>query len=212
MEVLSFPLRVMKKILIILSAALLFVNGGYSQENNVVLDYNQLTLGYTHVSSDTDLDGNGIGLSASSRFGNFVLGVGLGNTWVEDTDASLLQVGGSLGYIFELSDSLHLVPGLSVDYEKVHDWEYYYADGWVLTPSIGLNYALNSSLELSVGVGYSDPFSVDVLGEDVSDYTDGTFVGSIGAEYALTSNLGLRSSFGFSERSNAFAVGISYHY
>ena len=114
--------------------------------------------------------------------------------------------------MYELSDSLHLVPSLSVDYEKLHDFEYYYADGWVLTPSLGLNYAVNSSLELSLGVGYADPFNTEALGEDVDDYLDGTFLGSVGAEYALSSNLGLRTSYVFSNRSNAFGLGISYHW
>ena len=206
----------MKLRYLILATALPFgyVNG-YSQENNVVLDYDQITVGYMHNSIDFDggdVTLNGVGISASSRYGNFVLGVGLGNSWIEDTDASVLQMGAGVGYVFELSDSLHLVPSIALDYEKIHDFTYYYGDTWVFTPSISLNYAATESLELSVGVGYSEPFNTEVLGEDISAYTDGGFVGSVGGEYAISNNLGLVGGLGFSDNSTVFTIGLSLHY
>jgi hypothetical protein len=200
---------------ILATALLLGYGNGYSQENNVVLDYNQLTVGYMHNSIDLgegDVKLDGIGISASSRFGNFVLGVGLGNSWIEDADASVLQVGAGVGYVFELSDSLHLVPSIGLDYEKIHDFTYYYGDSWVFTPSISLNYAVTESLELSVGVGYSEPFNTEVLGDDISAYTDGAFVGTVGGEYAISNNLGLVGGFGFSDNSTVFTIGLSLHY
>ena len=204
----------MKLRYVILTTALLLGYGnGYSQENNVVLNYNQLTVGYTHLSSgDLDLDGNGIGLSASARYSNFVISTGLSNTWIEDTEANLLQVGVGVGYVFEMSDSLHLVPSITVDYEKIHDWEYYYADAWVFTPSVSLNYAASDALQLSVGIGYSDPFNVELLEEDISDYADGAFVGSLSAEYAISPSVGLRVGIGLSENQNAYGIGLSWHY
>jgi hypothetical protein len=205
----------MKKYIIIAMALLFGYCNGYSQENNVVLNYDQLTVGYMHHSIDSgdiDLNANGVGLLASARYSNFVLSIGVGNSWIEDTDASVLQIGGGVGYVYELSDSMHLVPSLSLDYERIHDFEYYYGDSWVFTPSVTLNYAASESLELSIGVGYSEPFNTDILGEDFSDYTEGSFSGSVGAEYAISNNLGLVGSVGFSDYQTVIGIGLSLHY
>ena len=210
----------MKKIIFTMMASLLVCSVGYSQENNVVLDYDQITIGYMHHSIDTemgDVSTNGVGISASQRFSqpdfsNFVVSAGLGSSWIENLDASVFQIGVGLGYILTLSDTLHLVPSVSIDYERIHDYEYYYGDTWVFTPSISLNYAVAESLELSLGLAYSDPFNTEILGEGVSHYTEGSFAGSVGAEYAINNNLGLVSRVTFIEDQTAFAVGLSWHF
>lgn len=196
-------------------ATLLVSSAGYSQENGVVLNYNQITVGYMHHSvdvGDDDISGNGVGVGASGRFGNFVISFGLGNSWIEDTDTSLLQIGGGIGYIFELSDSLHLVPGVSLDFERLHDFEYYYAESWVVTPQLQLNYAATDKLELSIGVGYSEPFNTEVLGEDASQYVSGGFGGSLGSEYAIGEKMGLLGGIAFGKDQTVFVVGISLHF
>ena len=161
---------------------------------------------------DVDITGNGVGLQSSGRFGDFVISMGLGNTWVADTDASLLQIGGGIGYIFELSDSLHLVPGVSLDFERLHDFEYYYTESWVVTPQLQLNYAATDKLELSIGVGYSEPFNTEVLGDDVSLYVNGGFFGSVGSEYAIGEKMGLLGGIAFGKDQTVFVVGISLHF
>jgi hypothetical protein len=209
--------EVMKNKKLITTAALItfFAGNSYAQDNNVVLDYDQITIGYFHNTLDTndgDINANGIGLAASARYSNFVVSLGVGNSWIDDIDASVLQIGGGVGYIFELSDSLHLVPSVSLDFERIHDFEYYYGDSWVATPSISLNYAAAENVELSLAVGYSEPFNTELLGEDISSYMEGSFAGSVRAEYAISNNLGLIGSVAFSQNQTAYGVGLSLHY
>ena len=77
---------------------------------------------------------------------------------------------------------------------------------------MSLNYAASDALQLSVGIGYSDPFNVELLEEDISDYADGAFVGSLSAEYAISPSVGLRVGIGLSENQNAYGIGLSWHY
>tara|TARA_B100001758_G_C18215909_1_gene507663 strand:+ start:125 stop:733 length:609 start_codon:yes stop_codon:yes gene_type:complete len=179
----------------------------YSQDNNVVLQYDQLNIGYSYA--DGDLYSHGPLLEWSERYeNNLLLGLNLGYTFFEDIDLKILQPGIKLGYVHEFSDSLHLVPSLGLNFAKTRDWQ---DDGqsWFLLPSLSLNYAAEDSLELSVGVSYAKPFESELNGVDVTDYFESTITGSLGSEYALSNNIGLITRFLFTDANYGLSVGIS---
>jgi len=242
----------MKKKLITTMASLLVCSVGYSQENNVVLDYDAVGVGYLHHNIDVEgieLDANGVGLGISKRYDNLVVSFGL--TWssvdiervsndlltdvgldqseineVNDSldlvDIRILQIGGGIGYVYELSDSLHLVPSVGIDYEQFEVELFGLSadliDSWVVTPSLSLNYAATEKLELSLGVGYSEPFSTEILGEDIDNLkeygirADGGFAGGLSAEYAINNDVGLGVRAAFAEDQTVFGIGLLFHY
>ena len=181
------------------------VGNSYAQDNNVVLNYNYISLGFSHDSIDTDdgdLSGNGLGVSAGIQTGNFTFSVFLGNTWLDAGDANILETGGTVCYVIHATDKLNIRPGVGLSYAKLHDWTYYYADAWGITPQINLEYAATDSLELNGSVGYSNPTD--------SDY-DGELLGRLGLEYAISQSTGVGLGVSFGE--NAVGVGayISFH-
>ena len=188
-------------------AALLACSVGYSyaQDNNVVLNYNYISLGFSHDSIDTDdgdLSGNGLGVSAGIQTGNFTFSVFLGNTWLDAGDANILQTGGTVSYVIHATDKLNIRPGVGLSYAKLHDWTYYYADAWSIAPKINLEYAATDSLELNGSVGYSNPTD--------SDY-DGYVYGRLGFEYAINQSTGVGLRASFSEEAVGVGAYISLH-
>ena len=197
----------MKNKIITLMAALLISGAGnsYAQDNNVVLNYNYVTLGYSHDSIDTDdgdLSGNGLGVSAGVQTGNFTFSVHLANTWLDVEDLSVMQFGGVVSYVIHVTDKLNIRPGVGLSYVKVHDWTYYYADSLSITPQISLEYAATDSLELNGSVGYSNPTD--------SDY-DSMLLGRLGLEYAINQSTGVGLGVSFNEKAVGVGAFISFH-
>jgi hypothetical protein len=181
----------------------------HTQENDVVLQYDQLTLEYTYA--DGDIDSYGPGLDWSKRHNNLLLGVNLGYAWIQDSEVKILQTGAELGYVYELSETLHFVPALGASFAMTRDSEEH-ANSCFFIPSLSLNYAATDSLELSLGLAYAEPFSTNLNGEDISGYMEGAFTGSIGTEYAISTNIGFIARFLISEHSYGFGIGISFHH
>ncbi|MDB4341871.1 DUF481 domain-containing protein [bacterium] len=197
----------MKHKLIIAMAALMTFSTGnsYAQDNNVVLNYNYVSLGYSHDSIDTDegdLSGNGLGVSAGIQTGNFTFSVFLANTWLDIEDANILEGGGTVSYVIQATDKLNIRPGIGLRYAKLHDWTYYYDDELFITPKINLEYAATESLELNGTVGYSNPTD--------SDY-DGTLYGRLGLKYAINQSTGVGLGVSFSEDAVGVGAYISFH-
>lgn len=215
----------MKKTITVIGLGLVCLTANAQESsNNVILDYTSISLGYMHhsdIGGIDDLNANGLGVGVSHQFNNLVVGFGIGNSWIDDiythggvvTDLNILQIGGGLGYVFEVSENMHIVPSLSIDYERLHDWDYYYADGWVFTPSISLNYAVNDTWGTSVSIGYADPFNTDVLGWDVDKWTEGTTVFGLSTTWALDNNMGVSLGAGFTENGfNGIVASLSIHH
>ncbi len=197
----------MKNKKLLAMAALLTCGVGYSyaQDNNVVLNYNYVSLGFSHESIDVgdgDISGNGLGVGAGIQTGNFTFSVFLSNTWLDVDDVNILRTGGTVSYVIHATDKLNIRPGVGLSYAKVHDWTYYYADAWSIIPQINLEYAATDSLELNGSVGYSNPTD--------SDY-DGRLLGRLGLEYAISQTTGVGLSASFSEDAVGVVAYISFH-
>ena len=121
----------MKKIIISVAVGLFAVTA-HTQESNVILDYNSISLGYfQHIDVAGDKDAHGAGLSGSLRTGNIVITGELGYSEVEDIDIDLFGVGGGVGYIYEVEERLHLVGSISLKYQDIDVDEYWEVEPWV---------------------------------------------------------------------------------
>ena len=192
----------MKKIIISVAVGLCAVTA-HTQESNVILDYNSISLGYgQQIDVAGDKDAHGAGLLGSIRTGNVVLTGELGYSEVEDIDIDLFGVGGGVGYIYEVEERLHLVGSISLKYQDFDLGEY-----WEVEPEVAANFAISDKWGASVSIGYSDPFDSDL---DI----DGLWYIDIGTTFEVAENVGLTVLTEFrEERGYAFlGIGLGYHF
>jgi hypothetical protein len=191
----------MKKIIISVAVGLFAVTA-HTQESNVILDYNSISLGYfQHIDVAGDKDAHGAGLSGSLRTGNIVITGELGYSEVEDIDIDLFGVGGGVGYIYEVEERLHLVGSISLKYQDIDVDEY-----WEVEPEVAANFAISNKWGASVSIGYSDPFDSDL---DI----DGLWYIDIGTTFEVAENVGLTVLTEFREERgySFFGIGLEYH-
>ena len=192
----------MKKIIISVAVGLCAVTA-HTQESNVILDYNSISLGYgQQIDVAGDKDAHGAGLLGSIRTGNVVVTGELGYSEVEDIDIHLFGVGGGVGYIYEVEERLHLVGSISLKYQDFDVGEY-----WEVEPEVAANFAISDKWVASVSIGYSDPFDSDL---DI----DGLWYIDIGTTFEVAENVGLTVLTEFrEERGYAFlGIGLEYHF
>ena len=192
----------MKNIIISVAVGLCAVTA-HTQESNVILDYNSISLGYgQQIDVAGDKDAHGAGLLGSIRTGNVVLTGELGYSEVEDIDIDLFGVGGGVGYIYEVEERLHLVGSISLKYQDFDVGEY-----WEVEPEVAANFAISDKWGASVSIGYSDPFDSDL---DI----DGLWYINIGTTFEVAENVGLTVLTEFrEERGYAFlGIGLEYHF
>jgi hypothetical protein len=199
----------MKKIIISVAVGLCAVTA-HTQESNVILDYNSISLGYfQHIDVAGDKDAHGGGLLGSLRTGNIVITGELGYSEVEDIDIDLFGVGGGVGYIYEVEERLHLVGSISLKYQDIDVDE----DGWLgasyweVEPEVAANFAISDKWGASVSIGYSDPIDSDL---DI----DGLWYIDIRTTFEVAENVGLTVLTEFrEERGYAFlGIGLEYHF
>ena len=191
----------MKKIIISVAVGLCAVTA-HTQESNVILDYNSISLGYgQQIDVAGDKDAHGAGLLGSIRTGNVVLTGELGYSEVEDIDIDLFGVGGGVGYIYEVEERLHLVGSISLKYQDIDVDEY-----WEVEPEVAANFAISDKWGASVSIGYSDPFDSDL---DI----DGVWYIDIGTTFEVAENVGLTVLTEFREERgySFFGIGLEYH-
>jgi hypothetical protein len=191
----------MKKIIISVAVGLCAVTA-HTQESNVILDYNSISLGYfQHIDVARDKDAHGAGLLGSLRTGNIVITGELGYSEVEDIDIDLFGVGGGVGYIYEVEERLHLVGSISLKYQDIDVDEY-----WEVEPEVAANFAISDKWGASVSIGYSDPFDSDL---DI----DGLWYIDIGTTFEVAENVGLTVLTEFREERgySFFGIGLEYH-
>ena len=201
----------MKKIIISVAVGLCAVTA-HTQESNVILDYNSISLGYfQHIDVARDnLDAHGAGLSGSLRTGNIVITGELGYSEVEDIDIDFFGVGGGVGYIYEVEERLHLVGSISLKYQDIDvDEKYQDIDAdeyWEVEPEVAANFAISDKWGASVSIGYSDPFDSDL---DI----DGLWYIDIGTTFEVAENVGLTVLTEFREERgySFFGIGLEYH-
>ncbi len=192
----------MKKIIISVAVGLCAVTA-HTQESNVILDYNSITLGYAQQIDIYDSkDAHGAGLLGSLRTGNIVVSGGLGYYSLEDYDIDQFEIGGGIGYVYEVEERLHLVPSISLKYVD-NDIE----EHWLAVPAVAANFAISDKWGASVSIGYSDPFDSDL---DI----DGLWYIDIGTTFEVAENVGLTVLTEFrEERGYAFlGIGLEYHF
>ena len=192
----------MKKIIISVAVGLCAVTA-HTQESNVILDYNSISLGYgQQIDVAGDKDAHGAGLLGSIRTGNIVISGLLGYYSLEDSDFDQFEIGGGVGYVYEVEERLHLVPSISLRYVD-NDIE----EHWLAVPAVAANFAISDKWGASVSVGYGEPFDTDY------DFSGAWAVG-IGTTFEIAENVGLTVLTEFrEERGYAFlGIGLEYHF
>jgi hypothetical protein len=192
----------MKKIIISVAVGLCAVTA-HTQESNVILDYNSITLGYAQQIDIYDSkDAHGAGLLGSLRTGNIVISGLLGYYSLEDSDFDQFEIGGGVGYVYEVEERLHLVPSISLKYVD-NDIE----EHWLAVPAVAANFAISDKWGGSVSVGYGEPFDTDYD-------SPGAWAVGIGTTFEIAENIGLSLSTLFQEGRgySSFAIGLAYHF
>lgn len=202
----------------------------FSQDNDVVLSYDQVSIGWIHQNDVLGLDGydaNGVGLSLSLQSGNFIGGASV-MPYAEVSgdpdlfsDADLFSVGAGVGYIFEIQKSVHLVPSLSTGYFYAEaEGDLIRANSWSITPRVTTNIALNKTIELSLGIAYSNSFNESVRVDDMvfdSDYLekfvdDDIVFFEVGLEFAVSDNVGMGISSAIQGDTQSYGLRFSYNW
>jgi hypothetical protein len=192
----------MKKIIISVAVGLCAVTA-HTQESNVILDYNSITLGYAQQIDIYDSkDAHGAGLLGSLRTGNIVVSGGLGYYSLEDYDIDQFEIGGGIGYVYEVEERLHLVPSISLKYVD-NDIE----EHWLAVPAVAANFAISDKWGGSVSVGYGEPFDTDYD-------SPGAWAVGIGTTFEIAENIGFGLTTLFLEGRgySSFAIGLGYHF
>ena len=192
----------MKKLILIAVIGAFTVTAN-AQESNVILDYNSISLGYAQQIDIYDSkDAHGAGLLGSLRTGNIVVSGGLGYYSLEDYDIDQFEIGGGIGYVYEVEERLHLVPSISLKYVD-NDIE----EHWLAVPAVAANIAIADKWGGSVSVGYGEPF-------DTEYDSPGAWAVGIGTTFEIAENIGLSLSTLFQEGRghSSFAIGLGYHF
>ena len=192
----------MKKLILIAVIGAFTVTAN-AQESNVILDYNSISLGYAQQIDIYDSkDAHGAGLLGSLRTGNIVVSGGLGSYSLEDYDIDQFEIGGGIGYVYEVEERLHIVPSISLKYVD-NDIE----EHWLAVPAVAANIAIGDKWGGSVSVGYGEPF-------DTEYDSPGAWAVGIGTTFEIAENIGLSLSTLFQEGRghSSFAIDLGYHF
>lgn len=192
----------------------------HAQDNNVVLSYNNVSVGWTHQSDLLGIDGydaNSLNLSLSLQSGSFIAGASVMPYGEADGDVDLFGLSVGAGYIYEVGESLHLIPSLSTSFLEGDEGDIS-AQYWSITPRITLNYAIADNFELSLGLAYSNSYDESIkVGslhfDELNDFIDDDVIyPEIGFDYALSENLGLGFNAAFHDDTQAYGLRLSYNW
>lgn len=195
-----------------------------AQDNNVILDYDQVSFGYGYTDNALGLLGNGhgIGLGVSHEINRFVVSLSNSESWIDNsdllngTDLMLWNINLNTGYVTELTDTVHLVPSIGIGYGQLDGLglpgSSKLGSTWTFNTSLTLNYSPAESWALSWGLLYSDPFNTD---SDVGQVELQSGLGiTFGATFQISDNTGMNLSAVFSDDNGYAGMGVAleYHY
>lgn len=193
-----------------------------AQDNNVILDYDQVSLGYGYTDDALGILGNGhgLGLGVSREINQFVVSLSNSESWIDTSDILdgidlfMWDLNLNTGYVTKLTESVHLVPSIGLGYAQLHgsglSGSSKLGSTWAFNTALTLNYSPDESWEFSWGLLYSDPFNSD---SDFGQVELQSGLGlTLGATFRISDNTGMNLNAVFSDDNGFGGMGVALEY